>query len=123
MKSKNQRTFEKACIYWVFLKSTKKQRNASELKYKFMDHITVTGFLAAFLTTTAFLPQTIKAIKTGQTKDISLLMYVILAIGILLWMLYGIYKTDWPIILANAITFLFVLPVLFLKIKETKNLK
>jgi MtN3 and saliva related transmembrane protein len=81
-----------------------------------MEFVTIIGFLAATITTVAFLPQTIKTLKTKQTKDISLSMYIILAIGILLWFAYGIYKNDWPIILANGITFIFILPVIFLKI-------
>ena len=82
-----------------------------------MNIVNVIGFMAATITTVGFVPQTIKAIKTKQTKDISLWMYIILAIGILLWLTYGIFNHDWPIILANSITFVLVIPVLVLKIK------
>ena len=81
-----------------------------------MPWITIIGLLAAACTTIAFLPQVIKTVKTKKTKDISLLMYVILTTGILLWVVYGLLTIDLPIILANSITFVLALIVLMLKI-------
>ena len=40
------------------------------------------GFLAAILTTSAFLPQVIKAWRTRSTKDVSVGMFLALVIGI-----------------------------------------
>ena len=77
---------------------------------------TLIGFLAATLTTAGFVPQAVKTYKTRQTKDISLWMYIILITGIILWLIYGIFNTDWPIIIANSITLLLVIPILILKI-------
>ncbi|MDP4207933.1 MAG: SemiSWEET transporter [Bacteroidota bacterium] len=82
-----------------------------------MDFVEGIGYLAAIITTAGFVPQTVKAIKTRQTKDISLWMYIILLVGIILWLLYGIFTDSWPIILANGVTILLVIPVLVLKIK------
>ncbi|HLL60397.1 MAG TPA: SemiSWEET transporter [Candidatus Nitrosocosmicus sp.] len=76
------------------------------------------GFIAAILTTISFLPQVIKILKTKQTKDISLLMYVILATGVFLWIVYGVYRSDVAIIAANSITFLLILPILYMKRKN-----
>ena len=81
-----------------------------------MHWITIIGLLAAACTTIAFLPQVIKTVKTKKTNDISLLMYVILTTGILLWVVYGLLTIDLPIILANSITFVLALIVLMLKI-------
>jgi MtN3 and saliva related transmembrane protein len=81
-----------------------------------MHWITIIGLLAATCTTIAFLPQVIKTVKTKETKDISLLMYIILTTGILLWVVYGLLTMDLPIILANSITFVLALIVLMLKI-------
>lgn len=80
--------------------------------------ITLLGFIAAFCTTVSFLPQAIKTLKTKRTKDLSLPMYAILAIGVFLWFLYGILIKDKAVTVANAITFIFVLPILILKIKN-----
>ncbi|MFC2096585.1 SemiSWEET transporter [Bacteroidota bacterium] len=59
----------------------------------------------------------IKAIRTKQTNDLSLGMYTLLTTGIILWLVYGIMKNDLPIILANGVTFIFAVTILFLKIK------
>jgi len=75
------------------------------------------GFLAAFCTTFAFLPQAIKVWKTKSTKDISLYMFIIFTVGVLSWLIYGISITDLPLILANAITLVFSLFILIYKIK------
>jgi Uncharacterized conserved protein len=84
---------------------------------KVMDLVEAIGYMAAIITTAGFVPQTVKAIKTRQTKDISLWMYIILLVGVVLWLLYGIFTNSWPIILANSVTILLVIPVLVLKIK------
>ena len=81
-----------------------------------MSMISVIGFMAAILTTAAYIPQALKAIKTKQTKDISLWMYVMMSVGILLWLIYGILNKDLPIILANCVTIILVIPILLIKI-------
>jgi len=83
-----------------------------------MDWRTILGLAAASATTFAFFPQVMKSWKTGQTKDISLPMYCLMTSGVALWLLYGIFIHDLPIIMANAITLLFTLSILFLKIKN-----
>lgn len=83
-----------------------------------MSFSTIIGMLAAFCTTVSFIPQVVKTIKTGQTKDISLSMYVIFTAGILFWLIYGIMIVDVPIIAANTITLLLTGTVLFLKIRN-----
>jgi MtN3 and saliva related transmembrane protein len=82
-----------------------------------MDFITVLGLVAASLTTSAFLPQAIKTIKTKHTKDLSPGMYSILTFGIFLWLVYGIFIGDIPIILANGITLMFCFIILFLIVR------
>ena len=81
-------------------------------------HIEIMGYLAAFLTTAAFLPQTYQTIKTRDTKAISLAMYVLFTLGIALWLAYGLLIESWPLIFANAITFVMALTILIMKIKE-----
>jgi MtN3 and saliva related transmembrane protein len=82
-----------------------------------MDFITILGLVAATCTTISFIPQAIKAIRTRHTKDLSLGMYTLLTTGIILWLIYGVFKNDLPIILANGITLVFAATILFLKIK------
>jgi len=82
-----------------------------------MNWITFIGFIAATCTTLAFLPQAIKTIKTKHTKDLSFVTYFVLTIGIFIWLVYGLIINDFPLIIANAITFLFAFIILMLKIK------
>lgn len=81
------------------------------------DHITLIGLLAAVLTTSSFLPQVMKTWRLRETKDISLWMFLIMGTGIFLWMVYGIFRRDLPLILANSISFAFVLVILYFKVR------
>ena len=80
--------------------------------------VSIIGMIAAFCTTIAQLPQVIKVLKTHQTRDISLWMYIIINIGVVLWLIYGLYIYDFPLIIANAITFILTMVVLIMKIKH-----
>lgn len=75
------------------------------------------GFIAATLTTISFIPQLMKIIKTKETKDISLLMYIVLALGILLWLIYGFLIFAFPVIIANGVVLILALVIIVLKIK------
>ena len=74
------------------------------------------GFIAAILTTIAFLPQLIRTLKTRSADDISFLMLILFIIGLLFWIVYGIAIESKPIIVANLITFSLNICILFLKI-------
>ncbi|MGR9046315.1 MAG: SemiSWEET transporter [Gammaproteobacteria bacterium] len=74
------------------------------------------GYVAATLTTVSFLPQAILTIKTKNTQALSLSMYGIFTLGVLFWLIYGIYRSDRAIILANAVTFLLAASILSFKI-------
>ncbi|HEY9167513.1 MAG TPA: SemiSWEET transporter [Candidatus Kryptonia bacterium] len=76
------------------------------------------GFLAAILTTTAFIPQFLKVWKTRSTKDISLRMYLMLCAGVFLWLIYGVLLNSLPIILANGVTLVLTLAILGLKLRH-----
>jgi len=82
-----------------------------------MDYLTMLGLVAGLLTTASFLPQVIKSWRSRRTQDISLVTFLVLSGGTLLWLLYGIIKNDIPIILANGITFILVMIIIALKIK------
>jgi len=77
---------------------------------------TIIGIMAGSLTTIAFFPQVIKTWKTKSTKDISIAMFMILCTGILSWIIYGILREDWPVIIANVVTFILAMNILILKI-------
>lgn len=83
-----------------------------------MDLTNILGLLAGLLTTTAFLPQLIKAWKTKSLNDISLGMFVVLCTGVLLWIIYGVLIHSLPVILTNSATFVLAFSILVLKIKH-----
>ena len=74
------------------------------------------GYMAATLTTGAFVPQAVKTIRTRETHAISLWMYVAFTLGVALWFVYGVALGSWPIIAANAVSFLLAATLLGLKI-------
>jgi MtN3 and saliva related transmembrane protein len=74
--------------------------------------VTLVGYAAATFTTLSFFPQAIKTVRSGDTRGISLPMYVLLTLGIALWGMYGLITRDGPLIAANAITLLPALVVL-----------
>jgi MtN3 and saliva related transmembrane protein len=78
---------------------------------------TILGLIAGTCTTAAFLPQLVKIWKSRSTRDISLLMYVVISTGILLWLIYGIIIDSVPVIAANAVTLVIAAMILILKIR------
>ncbi|MBD3380516.1 MAG: hypothetical protein GF408_08675 [Candidatus Omnitrophica bacterium] len=84
-------------------------------------HIGLIGVVAGICTTISFVPQIIKMFRTKNVRDISLIMYVILTTGIFLWLVYGIFIEEFPIIFANLVGFLLCLSVIVMKIKYRKR--
>jgi len=85
-----------------------------------VDHssaITILGLVAGTLTTLSFLPQLLKAWKSRSTHDISIGMFSLLAVGITLWIIYGVVTSDLPVIVANSVTLIFVGLILVLKLR------
>jgi len=64
------------------------------------------GIAAALLTTFGFVPQIVKLLRTHKTDGVSSVMVIQIATGLLLWIIYGILRSDSIIIIANSIGFL-----------------
>ena len=77
-----------------------------------------TGYAAAFCTTTAYVPQVLKVWRTHATKDISLKMFLVLVTGLALWLTYGIWRGEVPLMLANGATLALASTILYFKIKH-----
>ena len=60
------------------------------------------GFIGGFITVTAFVPQVIRTWRTRNTRDLSLGMVALLVTSGALWLTYGIFIRDWPVILTNV---------------------
>jgi len=83
-----------------------------------LDLFSIIGFVAAACTTVAFVPQVIHIFRFHETKNISLFMYIIFTTGVFLWLVYGLFRGDAPIVIANSITFVLAATILTLKIKN-----
>ena len=73
------------------------------------------GFVAAGLSAISFLPQLIKIWRFCSVKDISTGMYVIYAVSVILWLIYGIIIKSEPLILAEILTLILVSAILTMK--------
>ena len=83
--------------------------------------ITILGLAAAAGTTGAWLPQVWRTMKTRSAEDFSWNYLRLFASGVFLWMVYGVLRRDVAIIVANAITFVLVLVVTFVKWREGRR--
>lgn len=66
-----------------------------------MNELDLLGLVASCFTTSSFAPQIWRTWKTRDVSGMSLSTYLILTLGVSLWLLYGILKGDLPLIVAN----------------------
>jgi MtN3 and saliva related transmembrane protein len=83
-----------------------------------MTPVSLLGAAAACCTTGAYIPQALKTWRTRSAIDISSRMFAIMALGTALWLAYGIARTDWAIIGANAVSLLLTTIILLLKLRH-----
>ena len=84
-------------------------------------NVDIFGYFAAILTTTAFLPQLIKTLKTEKADDVSLTTLIMFIIGVLSWIIYGYKISSYPILIANFITLILNFLILISKIYFQKS--
>ena len=84
-------------------------------------NIEIIGFLAAVLTTASFVPQVFRIWKTKEVKDISFVMYLSMFFGVSLWFYYGFMINSISMMIANIISALLVLSILYFKKSYTKK--
>ena len=84
-------------------------------------NVEIFGYIAAILTTAAFLPQLIKTLKTKKADDVSLITLIMFIIGVLCWIIYGYKISSIPILIANLITLILNLLILISKIYFSKS--
>lgn len=63
----------------------------------------ITGIVAGILTASATIPQLLKTYRTKDASDISLFMFTVLVAGLILWIVYGVMRSDLPIIATNVV--------------------
>lgn len=82
---------------------------------------TFIGLMATAFSVASTLPQIKKALKTKNTDDVSIRFLVVLIVGLFLWVVYGIGKTDAVIIIGNSIGVSLNIWMLILKLKYSKR--
>jgi MtN3 and saliva related transmembrane protein len=82
-----------------------------------MSLVEMLGLVAALLTTLCWIPQALKTIRTRDTRSISLVTQGAFALGIVLWLAYGLLRGDLPLILANAVSLILVGTILLMKLR------
>ena len=78
---------------------------------------TIVGFIAGFVTTAANLPQVWKTYRKKSGEGLSFRMLLTLAIGLGLWIVYGIMSKSLPLVVTNVIVFLLILLLIGMKLK------
>ena len=68
-----------------------------------MEIIDIVGIMAAIISTASFVPQALKIISSRKVDGLSAGMYALTAFGFSLWLLFGILKQEWALIVPNAI--------------------
>ncbi len=82
-----------------------------------MDILYATGYIAAFCSTVAFIPQVWQTYRTRHAHDISYGMLLLLMTGMTLWFIYGLVIWEPPVILANGITLILLTAITAMKIR------
>jgi len=88
-----------------------------------MDSITVIGLIAATFTTISLFPQLLRSwrTRTKPSGDRTFATYsTLFCVGIFLWLVYGIYKNDLPMMIANSLSFLQGLTILIIQVQRLK---
>ncbi len=81
------------------------------------------GFVAAFLTTAAFVPQLMRVMKLRSAREISLGTFLMFSVGVFMWLIYGIYTGSRPVIASNVVTLVLSVSILILKLKYDRDAK
>lgn len=63
------------------------------------------------------MPQLKKCWTTGQADDLSLRMLLLLAMGLSLWIAYGVLRSDLVIVAANAVSLTLLTCILCCKLR------
>ncbi|MCP4986060.1 MAG: hypothetical protein GY928_08315 [Colwellia sp.] len=80
----------------------------------------VIGIVAAIGTTSGFIPQVIKGIRTKKLEDVSPMMYTFMIFGFTLWLSYGVHLKVFIIIGANVAALSFSIFILILRHRYIK---
>lgn len=79
--------------------------------------IVLVGSMAALLTALCWVPQVVRSWKRRSVHDFSWPYLALLVVGVALWCLYGVLRSDPPIYLCNAFVLASVLVITVIKVR------
>ena len=85
-----------------------------------MNWTQIVGLFAGICTASSLLPQLIKTIKEKKADDISKGMLFVLMTGVATWIVYGVLRDDFPIIITNSFSLLLNITMIFLRFKYNR---
>lgn len=83
--------------------------------------LTFIGLMATAFSVASTLPQIKKALKTKNTDDVSIRFLAVLIVGLFLWVIYGLGRTDFVIVIGNFIGASLNIGMLILKVKYSSE--
>jgi MtN3 and saliva related transmembrane protein len=91
-----------------------------------MENMFWIGIVAGILTSVSMLPQLIKILKEKDAQNVSIVMIIVLICGLSVWIVYGVMREDWPLIVTNSFsvlvnTLILIFRIKYSGVKETKE--
>ena len=83
--------------------------------------ISAIGILASIFALSSTVPQIVKGLKTKKLDDLSVWLILSLIVGLSLWVVYGVGRSDLVIIGGNTVGVSLNVVLLFLKFKYSRN--
>jgi MtN3 and saliva related transmembrane protein len=83
----------------------------------------IIGTVAGILVLSSFIPQIVKAYRTKKMFDVSAHLMILIASGMLLWVIYGFIRSDPVIVGTIAAGFALNITLLVMKIRYDKMQK
>jgi MtN3 and saliva related transmembrane protein len=69
----------------------------------------IIGYIAACFTTFSLLPQILRIRRLKEARDVSVFMPLMISVGSVLWLVYGIIIRSAPVIAANSVALIIAL--------------
>jgi MtN3 and saliva related transmembrane protein len=83
--------------------------------------IALLGAVAGLCSVGSFVPQVLKIRREGDTRAISLRMYLVMTAGFVLWLAYGVAIGSWPVVVVNIANVALSGTILWLKLRAGKD--
>ncbi len=82
------------------------------------------GIIAGIITVSGYVPQIIKGYKTKHLTDLSYFLNILMGVGMVMWLVYGIHLKSIAIIFANILGVSLNLTLILMKyFYSRKNIK